>query len=178
VNNSGNWIAGRSVDDADFRELAFETLGLTPDGFDGLTAQLPATITFADELPLTVRIDDNQLGVTLRLKRVAGEGGEFADRTWTASASYQPRVMGDMILLVRTTPIEVLGGDDADAESVRNVLSRFLVERAASRNLAGKSLALLPPMMIGQFSLNDGWATLALVAGKSPAAVTNVAARR
>lgn len=178
VNNSGNWIAGRSIDDADFRELTFETLGLNPEGFDGLTAQLPATITFADEQPVSVRIDNNQLEVTLRLKSVAGDERQFADDVWTAKATYQPSVFGSIVLVNRTTPIEVLGGSETNAAELQKILSRFLVKRAASRDLAGKSPASLPPMMVGQFSLNEGWLTLALVAGKTPAAVTKVAARR
>ena len=178
VNNSGNWIAGRSIDDADFRELTFETLGLNPEGVDGLTAQLPATITFADEQPVSVRLDNNQLEVTLRLKAMAGDERQFADGVWTAKATYQPSVFGSIVLVTRTTPIEVLGGSEADAAELQQILSRFLVKRAASRDLSGKSPASLPPMMVGQFSLNEGWLTLALVAEKTPAAVTKVASSR
>ena len=181
VNNSGNWIGGRTIDDADFRELTCETFGLVPEGFDDLTAQLPATITFADEQPLTVRIDGGQIVVSLRLKAFSSQAGEPADRVWTASTAYQLRVAGAKIELVRTTPIAVAGGDSAEADKLAQTLSRFLVAKAASQDLAGKSMAPLPPLMIGQYTLDDGWLTLALVAmqpAAKPVAVTKVASRR
>ena len=182
VNNSGNWIGGRTIDDSDFRELTFESIGLVPEGFDDLAAQLPATITFADEQPLTVRIDGGKIQVSLRLKAFSSQASQSADRVWTARATYQPQYAGGKIALVRTTPITVEGGDSAEASKLAQTLSRFLVAKTASPDLAGKSLAPLPPLMIGQFTLDDGWLTLALVAmqpaAKQAAAVTKVAARR
>lgn len=178
LNNSENWIAGRTVNDADFREMTMETFGLIPAGFDDFAAQLPATITLADEQPLTVRIHGGKVDITLRLKAFASEGREFAGQTWTAAATYEPRVSGAKVELIRTTPIAVVGGSQADAGTLEQTLSRFLVERAASRDLAGQALASLPPLAIGQFSLDGGWLSLALVAEQGPAAVTNVASRR
>lgn len=178
LNNSKNWIAGRTIYDADFRELTLETFGLIPEGFDAFAAQLPATITLADERPLTVRLDGGQVDITLRLKGFGFEGREFAGRTWTATASYRPRVSCGKVELLRTAPIAVLGDGQADAATLEQALSRFLVARAASRDLAGKTLASLPPMTIGQFSLDGGWLTLALVAEQGQVAVTNAATRR
>jgi hypothetical protein len=179
VNNSESWLASRTINDSDFRELVFETIGLIPARQEGLAAQIPSTITFADEQPLTVRIDDDKVNVTLRLKAFASEGREFTGKVWTVRTAYQPQVIGGHVALVRVSPIAVLADSAADAGALQATLSRFLVERAASNGISSPSLASLPPLAVGQLTMQDGWFTLALVVDdKAVAARPQAAARR
>ncbi len=163
ANNSENWLADATISDSDFRELAFETFGLIPAGQDQQSAQIPATITFADERPLEVRVDNDRVDVTLRLKAFACEGRTFDQQVWTARTSYQPQLAGGKVELVRTAGITVQGVSAEGVEPLQTSLARFLVEKASPRGAGNPALASLPPLTIGQLSLNQGWLTLALV---------------
>ena len=106
INNSENWIAGQTIGDSDFRELVFETFGMLA-AQEQPEAQIPATITFADEQPLEARIADGRLDVALRLKAFSCGGMTFDGRVWTVRTSYQPQFAGGKVALVRTAPISV-----------------------------------------------------------------------
>ncbi len=178
INNSENWLADRKITDSDFRELVFQTVGLMPAGQDGQTAQIPATITFADEQPLEVRIDQGRLDVTLKLKAFSCQGLQFDRQVWTVRTAYRPKLSSGKLELVRVEPINVQGSSAENLDQLQAILGRFLVEKAASSPSAGKTLASLPPLAIGQLTLEQGWITVALVPEARTAAAKKSVTRR
>jgi hypothetical protein len=178
VNNSENWIAGQTIGDSDFRELVFETFGMFA-AQEQPEAQIPATITFADDQPLEARIADGRLDVALRLKAFSCGGMTFDGRVWTVRTSYQPQFADGKVSLVRTAPISVQSDSASGVEMLQSALTRFLIDRAASGLSSNPSLATLPPLAVGQLSMEQGWFTLAMkLDAKQAAAAPRVAARQ
>ncbi len=177
INNSENWIAGQTIGDSDFRELVFETFGMLA-AQEQPEAQIPATITFADEQPLEARIADGRLDVALRLKAFSCGGMTFDGRVWTVRTSYQPQFAGGKVALVRTAPISVQSDSASGVEMLQSALARFLIDRAVSGLSSNPSLATLPPLAVGQLSMEQGWFTLAMTLDAQNAAAGRVAARQ
>jgi hypothetical protein len=165
VNNAERLLAGRSVNEADFRELVFETAGLLPNDDDAIAGREAAIIQFADRDPLTLHFDGGATDVTMRLSSVR-EGRETLDApTWSVRSVYRPQVDAAEIALVRES-FTVEPADAAGADRVKEALSHFLVERATRKRTASGSFALSQKVRLGQLTLDKSWLTLVIVPRK------------
>ncbi|HVC93965.1 MAG TPA: hypothetical protein VND64_09760 [Pirellulales bacterium] len=161
INNSELLLAGRTTNEADFRELVFEKLRLIPDDDARIEGREPAEITLAEHEPVNVRFDDKVAQVTLRLSSVRDQRETFDAQPWTVRAEYQQGQLPE-ISIVRTS-ISVEPVDAPQAERVREVLSRFLVAKATwSPSKQGDS-KLAQEFKLGDLRIKPGWLIIVLV---------------
>jgi hypothetical protein len=165
VNNAERLLAGRTANEADFRELVFETAGLVPNDDETVAGREPATIQFAEREPLTMHFDGGLADVTMRLKGVR-HGREVLDAPdCSVRATYRPQIGAAEIALVRESfAVEPANFDGADR--VKEVLSHFLVAKATRKRTASGGLALAQKVRLGQLTLDGGWLTLVIVPRK------------
>ncbi|HET6881556.1 MAG TPA: hypothetical protein VFI31_15440 [Pirellulales bacterium] len=162
INNAQQFVVGETVNDADFRELVYSTLGLVPIGDEQIAGRIPATITFAEENPLDVRFRDGQVFVKLRLVEIADD--HLVGRgLYTVSTSYIPRTGPEGTKIVRNSPIKIEPADTPEIEKLQEILSRFLVPEADPGNMESLQAFFKPDKLrLHQLKLIDGWLTLVL----------------
>lgn len=166
--NNSNWqLAGLRVNEADFRELVFETVGLVPAGDDDILARIPAVLVLADEDPFTIRFDQGQIFVTLRLQGFESDEDFYGGQS-TVHTAYKPIVTSQSFALERTAPIEVEPAEAPETDRLRSELEYFFVERATRGGPSLEDLAQFPELHVSQLSLEQGWLTLALERGPWP----------
>ncbi|HQU41177.1 MAG TPA: hypothetical protein PK867_00135, partial [Pirellulales bacterium] len=163
VNNSQRFIAGRLVNEADFREIVFSTFGLVPSDDEEVAGRIPASIVFAQDGPLTIAIRDGKLLITVRLDAIRGNGSMRQGGPFTVKTVYRVQVGEGPVKLIREGPIEIEPSSSTETEVVREILSRFFVSEATSDGTPPLAAVLAPAVLrLEQLSLVDGWLTLAL----------------
>lgn len=162
LNNAGIAVAGRRVSEPDFREIAFETFGLVPEGDEAIEGRIPGAITLAEERPVNVRLQDGKAHLTLRLESFEAGDQVHDGRTWTVETAYRPIVTETQVALVRDGDIRVQPADAEGAEMLEELLEWFLVKRASQSGLSVVELARSQQLEFSQLSLEHGWLTLAL----------------
>ncbi|HVX12418.1 MAG TPA: hypothetical protein VHC22_14645 [Pirellulales bacterium] len=163
VNNGEHYVSGQTINEADFRELIFSTFGLVPAGDRDVVARVPATITFAEDHPLDVRIRDGQVFLEVRLDSITDDREKSQHGPYTVSTSYAPQTEGGVVKLVRTSPITIEPSTSTETEKLQEVLSRFFVPEAASSGKQPLAAFLAPAkLQLRQLDLVDGWLTLVL----------------
>ena len=114
----------------------------------------------------------------MKLKAFSCQGLKFDHQVWSVRTAYQPKLSNGKLELVRVEPINVQGSSAENLDQLQSILGRFLVEKAASSPSASKTLASLPPLAIGQLTLEQGWITVALVPEARTAAAKKSVTRR
>ena len=128
-----------------------------------MAGRIPATITFAEDDPLDVRIHDGQVFVTVRLSSVSDDQLVEPRGPYTVSTSYSPIIEAGRTRLVRTSPITIEPNDSTETEKLQEVLSRFFVPEASSSGSQPLAALLAPATLrLHQLKLDDGWLTLIL----------------
>jgi hypothetical protein len=163
INNSERFVAGEAVNEADFRELIYNSLGLVPIDDDKVAGRIPATITFTEENPLDVRIHDGQVFIKFRLQKVSEDHAVEGAGPYTVSTSYAPKTGPDGTKIVRSSPITIEPADAPGMDKLQEILSRFFVTEADPRGTRPLAALLKPDTLrVYQLKLVDGWLTLVL----------------
>ena len=93
MNNLNALFADATVNEQDFRESLFETLGLSPDETpEERRGELPAEIHFARDDSIRVSFREGVARVAIRLNGFRSDGREYRNGPWLASTTYAPRL--------------------------------------------------------------------------------------
>ncbi|HUY34984.1 MAG TPA: hypothetical protein VMV69_19710 [Pirellulales bacterium] len=165
INNTERLMAGRTTNEADFREMLFDQFGLVPTGDDQIAGRVAAELTLAEHEPITVHFDDEIARMTMRLSSVRDRREIFDAQPWTARAEYRAQVDARHLSIVRES-LTIEPADAAGADRVRDILSRFLVAGASRVPTRPDASKLAKEFKLGDLTFKRGWLTIVLAPRK------------
>lgn len=170
VNNLSDMIAGQTWEDEKAKEMVKELLGKIPEAWQEQDEKGAGTITFADENPVTLLIDNNQVTLTLRAK-----GFTRGERTYEAmniTAAYKVDKTDGGILATRQGELDILPPNFVKGRRLslpqtvlRNLLKKtfgkIFTEQIVSHGIEFQGeLAKLGKLEVDEFSADDGWVAI------------------
>jgi hypothetical protein len=168
-NVASDLLAGQTVRDRAWLELMNLVTGRPPRALWVHDRSTPWSVTFAEQLPLSTRMVEGQIGIVMRFSSV-----RWGDETWTTpirvEAIFEPRATRDGPALIRTGDLEVY----VEApESSDNTTSATRLRRMLSRRFGavlpaelyfdglvpptGGGLAKLRSLAVRDFYTEKGW---------------------
>jgi len=134
VNNSATMaLAGRTVRDETLQAEMKEIFGKVPDELKPDAEDMPWSVTFAEQEPITVSFGDNQVQITVRGRKFGR--GDRPHPGMNVSATYQIVRSGDTVKGVRQGSLVILPPDFKAGRTLsgREIIIRDLLDRRFSK---------------------------------------------
>src|SRR6185437_4638091 len=128
TNNAGS-LAGRTLNEPDFRELVFDTLALTPDEPDRQRGRVPAKVTLAARDPIELSLQNGLVTIAFHITAFQDQGKPYPGKR-TIRVNYRPRIGAEGMELVREGAVRVEPANVADQPDLTKLMTEVLPERA------------------------------------------------
>ncbi len=168
INNLAESMAGgRSVNDKTWLEMMHLILGAPPRALWIHDRAERWSVTFARELPVLVRFEEDRIALTLHLSGVT-RGSQFIERPAEIQVSFVPKITREGPSLFREGELAVRVENDLDEAPLRDFLTRrfgaIFPPELYFYGLtppAGGSLGKLRLLKLVEFRSGAGWLTVA-----------------
>jgi hypothetical protein len=179
VNNfAAGLLSGVTMREADMQKQAKDLLGKVPEQLKSDDDRDPWSITFAKVRPITVRVSDNGIAITVRGQRYTSGDRDF--QAMNVTANYKVERDGERYRLVRDDQLQIEPPNARGRTlSGRQIALRTLLERRFGKLFEReiKSEGLVLPgrwraagrLDLKQLQLGNGWVVAALVESGVPA---------
>jgi hypothetical protein len=175
-NTATDMLAGRTLDQPQLDRISMDIVGHVPDRTDDPELHEPWTVTFAEDRPVSVDIDDQQAVIVVRGTKFTSSTRKFEGMRITArykmsheGGSLHASRQGD----VEVVPIDFVPGRQtlsarqaALLGPIRKRFSRMFQSQFVSDGLhLSGNLARMGDMPASQFSADNGWIVVGWMKG-------------
>ena len=163
ANNAGDMFAGLTIDEQQFRETVFDSLGFTPVEPEAPGGEVPHTLTFSRKTPLTAQFFSEKIKVRLQLDGLSDGMEKLSfEKPVTADVVYRFESQAQGVVLVRETlDCHV---EEPQKSKYEATVGRFLVPLAKQDDITtlGQLLSIVQ-LRADKPTAVEGWLQMPLV---------------
>jgi hypothetical protein len=163
ANNSGEMFAGLTIDEQRFRETVFDSLGFTPVEGESPGGEVPHTLAFNRQTPLTARFFSERINIRLQIDGLSDGRETLAfEKPVTADVVYRFDTQAQGVVLVREAM--ECHVDAPQKSKYEATISRFLVPLARQDDVTtlGQLLSIVQ-LKADKPTATEGWLQMPLV---------------
>jgi hypothetical protein len=163
ANNAGDMFAGLTIDEQRFRETVFDSLGFTPVEPEAPGGEVPHTLTFSRQTPLTAQFFSERIKVRLQIDGLSdGQEKTAFENPVTADVVYRFDSQAQGVVLVREAM--ECHVEEPQKSKYEATISRFLVPLARQDDVTtlGQLLSIVQ-LKADKPTAVEGWLQMPLV---------------